>query len=351
MTSEELLTLVEVLKSRIIALIELGIDDKKTAKELATINNMFTELGLAVQTVLPPELAKSYFYAVDEASQLLDEAGMAVEGQAMVNGTVNPTFNTKAHVEAVKEIVNDSMMDLNAAFRTALLNFNAEYEKAVYGVREDIANGLIDGSNREAIVKKVYETFSENGFTAFRTVDGRNLPLEFYTRTVVRTKMTQARNHGHLNRYKEAGVNLVYVTGREPTCGECAKYRNRVFCTDGTDKRFPHVDCYTVFPVHPNCNCKIHPYVLTYKSQDEINKEIKHAKSFNPNKDPRTAEQRQKYEADQEKKRIARQEDKDYARMASVLGDKAPKNVGAYRRIKRNNPKKFAELQSMMRGG
>lgn len=350
MTSEELITLVETLKARILTLIELGIDSKQASKELIIINNMFDEIGLIATQVLPPELAKSYFNAVDEASQLLDAAGTTVEGVAMVNGAVSPAFNTKAHVEAVKEIVNDSMMDLNAAFRTAKLNFNAEYEKAVQGVRSDIASGLIDGSNREKIIKRVYETFADNGFTSFRTVDGKNLPLEFYTRTVVRTKMTQARNHGHLNRYKEAGVNLVYVTGRQPTCGECAKYRDRVFCTDGTDKRFPYVDCYKVFPIHPNCNCKIHPFVTTYKSQADINKEIKRAKSFNPNKDPRTAEQRKKYEVDQEKKRIARAEDKHYAKMVSVLGDKAPKSIGAYRNIKRNNPEKFAALQSMMRG-
>lgn len=351
MTSEELLKLVETLKERIIALIELGIDDKRSSKELLTINNMFDQLGLTVQQVLPPELAKSYFYAVDEATDMLNEAGMNVQGKAMVNGTVSPTFNTQAHVDAVKEIVNDSMMDLNAAFRTAKQNFNAEYEKAVQGVRKDIADGLIDGRNREKIIKRVYETFSENGFTSFTTVDGKNLPLEFYARTVTRTKMTQARNHGHLNRYTEAGVNLVYVTGREPTCGECAKYRNRVFCLDGSDKRFPHVDCYNVFPIHPNCNCKIRPYVIKYKSQADINKEVQHSKSFNPEKDPRTAEQRKKYETDQEKKRIARAEDKQYAKMVSVLGDKAPKSIGAYRRIKRNNPERFAELQSMMRGG
>lgn len=111
MTSEELMKLVETLKERIIALIELGIDDKRSSKELLTINNMFDQIGLTVQQVLPPELAKSYFYAVDEATDMLNEAGMNVQGKAMVNGTVSPTFNTQAHVEAVKEIVNDTMMD------------------------------------------------------------------------------------------------------------------------------------------------------------------------------------------------------------------------------------------------
>lgn len=36
--------------------------------------------------------------------------------------------------------------------------------------------------------------------------------------------------------------------------------------------------------------------------------------------------------------------------MKAILGDKASKNIGAYRNIKRNNPSKFEALRQQMKG-
>lgn len=323
--------------------------DKEVQKTLATINRIFTELGLTVQEVLPVELAKSFFSAFDEATEELADEGMKVSGQAIVNGVVATEFKTQANVEAITNIVTDTMMDMNAAIRTARENFNTTYEDTLKAVKDDIEKGMLQGSNREKIVKRVTESFMQDGFTSFTTVDGKRLPLDFYARTVVRTKTRTAMNNGHAKRYEDAGVTLVRIVGNEPTCGICARYRNIVFTTDSNDRRFPYIDVYNLIPFHPNCGCRYIPFVEEYKKQSEINKEIMNSKKFNPAIDPRAKKQRDAYKQDQERKRIARQEDKDYIKMKSILGDEAPANVGVYRRYKRNNPEKFNALQQRMR--
>lgn len=352
MDSEQLNLLVDELKRHIVLLLHNTdhTKDKDVQKTLLTINNIFRDLGLGIQEVLPVELAKSYFNAIDEATKELEQNGIKLNGKAIIDGVVQAEFKTQANVEVLSNIVTDSMLDLEAAIRTAIESFNFAYITTLEVVKDDIAKGLLDGNNRKEIIKRVTETFERDGFTAFKTVDGKKLPLDFYAKTVVRTKMRTATNHGHIKRYQEAGVNLVYVTGRVPTCGVCAAYREQVFSIDGEDKRFPHVNVYDIFPLHPNCECRIRPYVIEYKKQSEINKAIKNAKYFNPDIDPRAQKQKDAYKKDQNDKRIARQEDKDYVIMRGLLGDKAPKNIGAYRNIKRNNPSKFEEFKKMMRG-
>lgn len=352
MNAEQLTLLIDELKKHIVSLLH-NTDHSKDSdvqKTLLTINKIFDELGLTVQEVLPVELAKSYFIAIDEATEDLQEQGIQLNGRAIVDGVVQTEFKTQANVEALSNIVTDTMLDMQAAIRTAKENFNDTYLQTLEAVRSDISKGMLDGNNREAIIKRVSDTFLQDGFTSFKTVDGKQLPLDFYSRTVVRTKMRTATSHGHLTRYEEAGVNLVTITGREPTCGICARYRNHVFSIDGEDKRFPHINVYELFPLHPNCECRIRPFVIEYKSQSEINKAVVKAKSFNPDIDPRAQKQKDAYKQDQDKKRIARQEDKHYIKMKAILGDKAPKNIGAYRNIKRNNPSKFEVLRQQMKG-
>lgn len=323
--------------------------DTNTARLLTNIEAMFDNLGVKMAEWLPPEIAKLYFEGIDNAHEHLASQGIEMPGKALLNGKITTDFKTKVHVEAVNEIVNDTMMDLAAAIRTAKESYGISYENALNQIRDDIAKGLVTGNNREYIINKVKTTLSSNGFTSFTTIDGKKLPLDFYARTVTRTKLRMANNHGHANRLTELGHDLYYVTGRNPTCGECAKYRGHVFSMSGEDDRFPYLDPFATFPVHPNCQCMIRPWVETYKTEDELQEAIEHAKNFNPNRDPRTKAQREAYAHDQKLKRIARQEEKHYLLMKSIIGPKAPKTIGAYRNIKRNNPAKFEELKTLMK--
>ncbi|MFP4875026.1 hypothetical protein ACLFLI_09540 [Mammaliicoccus sciuri] len=45
----------------------------------------------------------------------------------------------------------------------------------------------------------------------------------------MRTKISTARTHAHVNHYLATGNDLVYVTGNLNTCSECAKYKTEYF--------------------------------------------------------------------------------------------------------------------------
>lgn len=55
------------------------------------------------------------------------------------------------------------------------------------------------------------------------------------------------------------------------------------------------------------------------------------------------------YDDIQRRRRTARQEMKQYDKIKSVLGDDAPKTIGAFRRMKRSNSKRYKEIQAKMR--
>ena len=86
-----------------------------------------------------------------------------------------------------------------------------------------------------------------------------------------------------------------------------------------------------------------------FKSESEINKYIAKGKDFNPNLDPRTKKQRESYEHDQQLKRKARQEMKTYNSIKAILGDDAPKTLGAYRRMKRSNSTGYVKMKQKLR--
>src|SRR5699024_11821686 len=72
-------------------------------------------------------------------------------------------------------------------------------------------------------------------------------------------------------------------------------------------------------PYHPNCNCSASVYVIAYKNDKEIDKEIKKAKMFDPNKDTRSISQQKAYAEQQRLNRINNYEKKSYAKKKSEL--------------------------------
>lgn len=336
--------------------------DKQIA--LIEVDRLLSDLGVTLTQIVPVVIADAYLTSVKEARAALIKEGIQIKAskdevinsifKPVVSAEIKQTVNDdmvqdiKAsalkHNQALEEIVNDSMLDLSAAIRTARQSATQIITSTLDDVQKEIAQGLLVGDNRRQITQRVMQSFQEDGLTSFITIDNKKLPLDFYSETVVVTKTQTARNHAHLNMFNDYGVKLAYVTGNEPTCGVCARYRGYVYSIDGTDPRFPHIDLYKLFPLHPYCKCRIAPYVEEYKSDEEIQAYIDKAKDFDPETDPRSKKRREAYEHDQKKKRIARQEMKTYAYIKSLLGNEAPKNIGVYRRMKRSNSKSYQEL-------
>ncbi|MFC6402961.1 phage minor capsid protein [Mammaliicoccus sciuri] len=336
LTPTQVENLIRFLINEIVKLIE-GIDielDANKQRLLLGIDELFHDLDIGLADHIPETLLKRYIEGIQQAENDLEGFGMSVGKNADTDP--NRVVRAPQHKEAITNIVTDTMTDLAAATRTAKVYANRNVDKAISDVKNELATGMISGMDTKSISKRVAQKFADQNMTAFVTVDGKHLPLDFYAKTVTRTKMRTANNHGTLNRYKDRKVKHVYVTGNIPTCGECARYRGIVFATERGDT-FPYINLYTTFPLHPNCECNFRPWIMKFKSKQEIDQAKDKAKTFNPEVDPRTQKERDKYKDEQKRRQLARRKQMSYNKMKSKLGKEGPQSYAEYTNAFNNN--------------
>lgn len=315
------------------------LNNKEKDKMIRNIQSLMDQNKIDVSQLVTEDIQSLYEKELTQSIVELNKRGVEF----------STNLNSQVQSGALQNILQDTTADMTAAYATASTLLIGNIEKVLNKVQQEIADGIMYGNTRRKTVKRVYDTLLENGITCFKTVDGKNLPLDFYAETLVRTKTSTARIKAHSETYKEAGVNLMEVVGASDPCPICGSYHNKVFSTDGHDERFPHVDVENIFPLHPNCRCSVLPYVIEYEEEEDIQNKINDSKNFDPKKDDRTEEQKKAYKDMQDARRKARQEMKDYDKIKSVLGNDAPKTLGAYRRMKREKSKGYIKLQSKMR--
>ncbi len=331
LTQEQLDAIVRYATEQITQVIEETniYDEKNTQRMYLAIQQIYDELG-AVSTEQIPEMLQSAY--VDGLQHAIEQLGRLGIGMLTSNETIGDITQAPLHVEAISNIISDTLSDLKAAYRTAN-NYSIKHvQNAIDDVKQEIANGMIVGMTDKQIAQRVGNNFSEKGMTAFVTKDGKHLPLDFYANTVVKTKIQTATNHAHLNRYADLEVGYVTVTGNVPTCHECARYRDIVFSTKPGDPDFPYINLFTTFPKHPHCSCNFKPYIKKFKSDEQLQKDKDRAKQFDPNKDPRTENEKKRYDAEQKAKQKARQKRLAFNRMQAKLGKDGPQSFNEFKK-------------------
>lgn len=301
----------------------------------ATLN----EFEVEISAMLDAEIYAAYAAGLVAANKLSKALGFDFKDN----------LNSLVHTGALNAMTADTMLDMKAAIRTARMTSISSIDSALTKVKNDISKGILLGSSRDKIVKEVATSFNEHGLKAFITVDGKMLPLDFYSETITRTKLASARTTAHANHYAEVDNQYYTIHGSYDTCDECAAYRDIVFTMTGEDSRFPFLDPKEAMPFHPNCKCVIRPELISNLSDSEVDRLAKRSSTFNPDVDKRTKAQREAYENDQAAKRKARAELKQYNNIVARLGKDAPKTLGAYRRMKRSNSTGYKKLMSKLR--
>ncbi|MCQ9290695.1 ADP-ribosyltransferase domain-containing protein [Staphylococcus hyicus] len=347
MTPEQLRQLIRFLLKEIEIVIEQGDvqKDKDVQRMYQGIDNVFEQIGINVSDILPIDLYEQYLNGLKSATEQLGAAGVAIKNAA---NEVNKAISAPVHVDALSAVVSDTMLDMSAAIRTAKKYAYKNLDDTLTEVKDEIAKGILQGKATPKISKRVAEKFAEKKMTAFVTKDGKHLPLDFYAETVVRTKKQTAYNHAHLNRYEEKGIKHVVVTGAVPTCATCARYRGIVFATKRGDK-FPYINLYTTFPLHPNCKCNFRPYVMKFKSPGEIEKALKVAKAFGKDEDPRSVKEKKKYDDIQKAQAKARRMSISYEKMKRKLKDKGPQTYREYLKARNHDKEQYNKWVSMTR--
>lgn len=325
--NEELLKVIRQLKDEILFILtSYNMTDETHAQAaMDKINELFDKLGIVIEDVIPPIVMQSY----------LAGTGGAVLGESLY---------------AVTELTDNVMLDLKAAIRTAKMNTNQSIAQALSSVQEDLRIGVLNASKKRKVTAKVAESFLENGMTSFTTVDNKQLPLDFYSEVVTRTNMQNAENRGKVDWIEDNGKDLVIINGVTPTCRHCYAHRGVVFSISGKDKRFQPLTEERTPPYHPNCMCYVEEYDEDSLDERYVQADIERAEAFNPEEDRRPDNIKKAYDKKQASNRKNNYEKKAYARMVAKLGDDAPATLGAFKRMKRSNSKRYKELQKMMRG-
>ncbi|EJX17472.1 hypothetical protein SOJ_17610 [Staphylococcus sp. OJ82] len=348
LTPEQVKKLSQFLQNQIKELVS-GVNiesDKDTQRMYMAIEKLFDNIGSSVQQEVPQTIYEQYANGLSNAQQQLIDVGLITSNGAFnVQNAIAQEF---VHTDAITSIVTDTMQDLASAFRTAKQYSKKNVDVAVKDVQEEIAKGLMVGMTNKQMSQRVARKFGEQGMTSFVTVDGKHLPLDFYAETVVRTKTQTAYNHSHLNRYAEDDIKHVTVTGNIPTCGECVRYRGHVFATERGDQ-FPYINLYTTFPKHPNCQCNFRPYIIDFKSDDEVKRDLEHSKTFDESTDNRTQAEKERYNTDQKAKAKARRNSLSYNKMRNRLGSDGPQTFQEYLQVKTNDKPKYHEWVAQMK--
>lgn len=348
LTPEQVKKLSQFLKNQVKELVN-GVNiesEKDTQRMYMAIEKLFDDLGSSVQKEVPKTIYEQYAKGLSNAQQQLVDSGLITSaGNFNVQNAIAQQF---VHTDAITSIVTDTMRDLASAFRTAKKYSKKNVDVAIKDVQDEVAKGLMVGMTNKQMSQRVAKKFGEQGMTSFVTVDGKHLPLDFYAETVVRTKTQTAYNHSHLNRYAEDDIKHVTVTGNIPTCGECVRYRGHVFATERGDQ-FPYINLYTTFPKHPNCQCNFRPYIIDFKSDDEIKRDLEHSKTFDETTDSRTQAEKDRYNTDQKAKAKARRNSLSYNKMRNRLGSEGPQTFQEYLQVKTNDKPKYHEWVAQMK--
>lgn len=359
MNGDKLLKHLESIITEIMALV-MAADLRNDGSEVALLKKIFNildQFGYTVEQVLSRELIAEYFGGVDAATAALLAAGESVDPTLAItkDGLIAKPFQSVIHLEAVENLIDDSMLDMSAAIEMAKESAFTTVTDTVEAVRSELVRGQIMGDPRKKITQQVMSAFLDRGLTSFRVEDKngviRNLPLDFYSMTVVRSKMRDAQVQGSKNRYLAAGQDLVIITGNLSSCEHCARFNGMVVSLTGKTPGFPVVgeNGIKLPPYHPNCRCGHRVFIMRAATKAEIDKALAKNKAYKPTGDPRSPAHKAAYDREQEGRRKARAELKQFQRWQNGLGAEAPKTLAAFRRMKRQNTTKFQELQSAYR--
>ena len=160
LTQEQLDAIVRYATEQITQVIEETniYDEKNTQRMYLAIQQIYDELG-AVSTEQIPEMLQSAY--VDGLQHAIEQLGRLGIGMLTSNETIGSITQAPLHVEAISNVISDTLSDLKAAYRTAN-NYSIKHvQNAIDDVKQEIANGMIVGMTDKQIAQRVGNKFSE----------------------------------------------------------------------------------------------------------------------------------------------------------------------------------------------
>jgi hypothetical protein len=303
---------------------------------LAEVNRILLKLDTEVRGWAEEVIPKLYQESTEEVYQAFIAAGITPE-------KLNASF-AKINQSSVAALVDNFYDNLTDAHRFVARRIRDSWRKAQ--LQQQLVKETTGQTIREA-KKEFVQRVGESGLGAFTDKRGRVWRLDSYAEMAIRSVTAETQNTGLLNQIQAFGYDLVKMTEHNTLCEICAPLQGRVYSISGNHPEYPSLsNAHGHYAnVHPNCRHRLIPYVPEY---DENAAEMK-AKSNRPfDIDPRTAKQKEAYEAEQQKNRERRETRKQWEKYKTVLPNDTP-GLAQFTRMKNANSEKYQDLKSLLR--
>lgn len=185
------------------------------------------------------ELTKLFGTWTKDEIPTLYGIGMKRASDLLGLGSVVPAFGVM-HKEALQLVMDNAYSHFTDASDFIGRRVNDTFRKiALERVGQQIAGGASIDTTKDLIIKDL----QDKGITSFTDSAGREWDLSRYSEMVARTTSMEAYTTGSVNKYKEEGVDLVRVLGREPEDGISSdaafQYWEQIISLTGETEGFP----------------------------------------------------------------------------------------------------------------
>jgi hypothetical protein len=259
------------------------------------------------------------------------------------------------------EIIDSTNVAFNSAqnlYQIARLGNDIYRQTAIASTMYTEALGkgaFYSGQTMEAAIRN-------HGITGFVDARGRQWSLTDYCSMATRTTAHQAEVSAVLTRDDHDLYQIVKIGS---TCPICAPLEGRVYSKSGLNPNYPPLSLAfgkidpvggddlsnTFLCIHPNC----YHSLVRYTEAGKTDKQIQKMRDFsNPETnpldvDPRSKKQIEAYQTKERNRAQLRNDIKQMHDYRGVLGSQVPKDITRFRKLKYEQPDKWAEIKSEYR--
>lgn len=142
------------------------------------------------------------------------------------------------HARAVEALVASSMGALQGSHLQIVRKGDDIYRKVVTQVSSQVLTGV---ETRRQATQRALNQFAKDGVKGFTDKAGRQWSMSTYAEMSIRANVGQASVTGHINRMKDQGRDLVWVSDHPEECDKCRPWEGRVLSISGKGS-YPSVD-------------------------------------------------------------------------------------------------------------
>lgn len=152
--------------------------------------------------------------------------------------------------QAVDALVREMVTGLQSAHGQIVRATLDSYRTVIAeGAAPDVLTGA---RTRRQAAQRALNRFADRGITGFVDRSGRQWELRSYVEMATRTSVGRAHVAGALDRYQQAGHDLVIISDAPQECSVCRPFEGRVFSIGGKSLQYPplssalglfHADC------------------------------------------------------------------------------------------------------------